>query len=112
MAFINDPAGRICSWGYPLAECYGVLPLDYDGEVPPQMLMIDVPEAEYVVFEHGPFDYEQENRSVEEKIEKAMTDFDFSGTGYRFDTTTPGRVFYFYHDPARFWKYIRPVRKV
>lgn len=113
MAFINDPAGRICSWGYPLAECYGVrLPLDYDGEVPPQMLMVDVPEEEYVVFEHGPFDYEQENRSVEEKIERAMAEFDFTGTGYCIDTTTPGRCFYFYHDPKRFWKYIRPVRKV
>lgn len=113
MAFINDPAGRICSWGYPLAECYGVrLPLDYDGEVPPQMLMVDVPEEEYVVFEHGPFDYEQENRSVEEKIERAMAEFDFTGTGYCIDTTTPGRIFYFYHDPKRFWKYIRPVRKV
>lgn len=38
------------------------------------MLMMDVPEAEYIVFEHGPFDYEQENRSVEENIEKAMAD--------------------------------------
>lgn len=113
MAFINDPAGRVCSWGFPLAECYGVrLPLDYDGEVPPQMLMIDVPEAEYVVFEHGPFDYEQENCSVEEKIEKAMADFDFTGTGYSFDTTTPGKIFYFYHNPEKYWKYIRPVRKV
>lgn len=113
MAYINDTAGRICSWGYPLTECYGVrLPSDYDGVVPPQMLMIDVPEAEYVVFEHGPFDYEQENRSVEEKIEKAMAEFDFTDTGYCLDTTTPGRIFYFYHDPKRFWKYIRPVRKV
>lgn len=30
MAFINEPAGRISSWGIPLAECYGVrLPIDY-----------------------------------------------------------------------------------
>ena len=53
-------------------------------------MMIDVPEAEYIVFEHGPFDYEQENRSVEEKIEKAMADFDFSGTGYCYDTRPEG----------------------
>ena len=54
---------------------YGVcLPFDYKGDVPPQMLMMEVPEAEYIVFEHGPFDYEQENRSVEENIEKAMAD--------------------------------------
>lgn len=111
MAFINEPAGRICSWGIPLAECYGVrLPVDYDGQVPPQMLLIDVPEGEYIVFEHGPFDFEKENSAVEEKIEKAMSDFDFSATDYCLDTA-PGRIFYFYHDCKRFWKYIRPVRR-
>ena len=111
MAYMNDPDGRLCDWGIPRTECYGVrLPADYKGEVPPQMLLIDVPEAEYIAFEHGPFDYEQENRSVEEKIEKAMADFDFSDTGYCFDSS-PGRILYFYHNPERFWKYIRPVKK-
>lgn len=111
MAYINDPEGRLCDWGIPRTECYGVrLPFDYNGEVPPQMLMIDVPEAEYIVFEHGPFNYEQENRSVEEIVEKAMATFDFSETDYCFDTT-PGRIIYFYHNPERFFKYIRPVKK-
>lgn len=111
MAYINDPAGRICSWGIPLAECYGVrLPVDYGGEVPPQMLLIDVPEGEYIVFEHGPFDFETENQSVEEKIEAAMKAYDYAAAGYCLDTT-PGRIFYFYHDASRFWKYVRPVRK-
>ena len=94
-----------------LTECYGVrLPMDYKGGVPPQMLMADVPEAEYIVFEHGPFDYEQENRSVEEQIEKAMAAFDFTGTGYCYDTA-PGRIIYMYFNPEQFFKYIRPVRK-
>jgi AraC-like DNA-binding protein len=111
MAYINDPDGRLCDWGIPRTECYGVrLPFNYKGEVPPQMLMVDVPEAEYIVFEHGPFNYEQENRSVEEEIEKAMETFDFAGTGYYFDTS-PGRIIYFYHNPERFFKYIRPVRR-
>ncbi len=112
MAYINEPAGRICSWGIPLAECYGVrLPADYDGDIPPQMLLIDVPEGEYLVFEHGPFDFERENQSVEEKIEAAMKAYDYAADGYCLDTT-PGRIFYFYHDPERFWKYVRPVRKI
>lgn len=112
MAYINEPNGRLCSWGFPLAECYGVrLPADYSGEVPPQMLLADVPEGEYIVFEHGPFDYERENCQVEEAIEKAMAAFDYDSAGYYLDTA-PGRVFYFYHDPERFWKYIRPVRKL
>ncbi|MBX4271539.1 helix-turn-helix transcriptional regulator [Clostridium estertheticum] len=111
MAYINDPDGRLCDWGIPRTECYGTrLPFDYKGEVPPQMLMIDVPEAEYIVFEHGAFDYEQENRSVEEKIEKAMATFNFAITGYCFDAS-PGRIIYLYYNPERFLKYIRPVRR-
>lgn len=112
MAFINEPTGRICSWGIPLAESYGVrLPPDYSGPVPEQMRLMDVPEGEYIVFEHGPFDFETQNQSVEAKIEAAMKEFDYAASGYTLDTT-PGRVFYFYHDCTRYWKYIRPVRKL
>ncbi len=112
MAFVNEPTGRICSWGIPLAECYGVrLPMDYDGEIPAQMQMMDVPEGEYIVFEHGPFDYATENQAVEAKIEAAMAEFDYASSGYELDTTQ-GRIFYFYHDCERYWKYVRPVRRV
>ena len=112
MAFVNEPTGRICSWGIPLAECYGVrLPMDYDGEVPSQMQLMDVPEDEYIVFEHGPFDFETENSTVEAEIEKVMKEFDYASSGYCLDTT-PGRIFYFYHDCKRYWKYIRPVKKI
>jgi hypothetical protein len=74
------------------------------------MQLMDIPQEEYIVFEHGPFSYEKENHTVEQVIEKAMAEFDFSGTGYALDTT-PGRIAYFYHDPEQFWKYIRPVRR-
>ena len=111
MAFIHDPAGKSFCYGIPRVECYGVrLPAEYQGDVPPQMTLKDVPEGEYLVFEHGPFDYEQENWSVQEKIEKAVADFQYGGTGYCFDDS-PGRITYLYHDPERFWKEIRPVRK-
>lgn len=112
MAFINEPEGRICSWGIPLAESYGVrLPYDYTGEVPQQMQLMNVEEGTYIVFEHGPFDFESQNQSVEQKIEDAMKNFDYDSAGYELDITQ-GRVFYFYHDCKRFWKYIRPVRKI
>ena len=111
MAWLNAPEGRICSWGIPLAECYGVrLAADYNGPVPEQMLMMDVPEGEYIVFEHGPFDFETENAAVEAKIEAAMREFDYAASGYQLDMT-PGRIFYFYHDQTRYWKYVRPVRR-
>lgn len=111
MAFINEPEGRICSWGIPLAEAYGVrLPWDYDGPVPDGMLLMDVEEGEYIVFEHGPFDFATENAQVEAKIEKAMSEFNYPESGRALDTAQ-GRVFYFYHDCQRFWKYVRPVKK-
>ena len=111
MAYIWDSEGRLCDWGIPRTECYGVrLPADWQGEVPSSLRLADVPEAEYLVFEHGPFDYEQENRTVEEKIERAMATFDFEGTGYCYDDE-PGRILYFYFDPGRVWKYVRPVRR-
>ena len=112
MAFINEPAGRICSWGIPLAESYGVrLPGDYAGPVPEQMLLMDVPEGEYIVFEHGPFDFETQSQAVEAKMEAAMAGFDYAAAGYALDVTQ-GRVFYFYHDCKRYLKYIRPVRRL
>lgn len=112
MAFINEPEGRICSWGIPIAEAYGVrLPLDYNEEIPLQMQIMDVPEGEYIVFEHGAFDFETENATVEAEIEKAMKEFDYTKSGYELDTAQ-GRVFYFYHDCKRFWKYVRPIIKI
>ncbi len=112
MAYINEPDGRICSWGIPLAEAYGVrLPVEYSGELPEQMMLMDVPEGEYIVFEHGPFDFATENGAVEQNIEAAMKEFDYAANGYSLDTTQ-GRVFYFYHDEKRFWKYVRPVKRV
>lgn len=80
------------------------------GEVPPQMLLSDIPGGDYIVFEHGPFYLETDNSAAEAKIEKAMKNFDYSASGYVLDTS-PGRAFYFYHDYKRYWKYIRPVRK-
>lgn len=112
MAYINDPNGRLCDWGIPRIECWGArLPADYSGEIPPQMSVMEIPEAEYIVFEHGAFDYEQENQSVEAKIEQAMASFDYGAAGYQLDRS-PGRIMYFYYDPKQYFKYIRPVKKL
>lgn len=112
MGYINDPAGRLCAWGYPRIESYGVrLPADYDGPVPAPLELMDVAEGEYLVFEHGPFDYEQECRTVEDKVEAAMAGFDYAAAGCELDTATPGRLTYFYFEPGQYFKYIRPIRR-
>ncbi|MEK5288243.1 hypothetical protein MKY69_01230 [Streptococcus sp. FSL R7-0212] len=95
-----------------MAESYGVrLPHDYAGEVPEHMQLMDVEEGTYIVFEHGPFDMTTQNQSVEMKIEQAMKTFDYELSGYELDKSQ-GKIFYFYYDPKRFWKYIRPVKKL
>lgn len=106
-----EDGGSFPCYPVPRYECYGCrLPVNYAGPVPEQMLLKDVPEGEYIVFEHGPFDYDQENRSVEFAIDKAQEDFDWSATDYEFDPTM-GRMHYFYHDPDRYWKELWPVRR-
>ena len=37
--------------------------------------------------------------------------FDYDKSGYILDTTQ-GRVFYFYHDFGRFWRYVRLAKKL
>ena len=111
MGYLNDTSGRLCDWGYLRTECYGVrLSADYSGPVPPQMILTDIPEGSYIVFEHGPFDYEQECRTVEENVEAAMRSFDYAANGCRLDTDTPGRITYFYFHSGHYLKYIRPVQ--
>lgn len=92
-------------------EAYGVrLPADWSGEVPAQMLLLNVPEGEYIVFEHGKFDYEQESETVGDKLQAAMDGFDYSGTDYILNNS-PGRLSYFYFDPEKYKKRVLPVKR-
>jgi hypothetical protein len=91
------------------AEAYGVrLPVNYNGPTPENMLLIDIPETEYIVFEHGPFNYEEERETVGKELEEAMNAFDFSKTEYKPDASS-GRIGYFYFVPDSFEKRIQPV---
>jgi hypothetical protein len=93
------------------AEAYGVrLPANYNGPTPAQMRLIDIPETEYIVFEHGPFNYDEESETVGKKLQEAMNAFDFSKTEYKPDTSS-GRIAYFYFMPESFEKRIQPVIK-
>ena len=93
------------------AKAYGArLPADYSGPKPENMLLIDVPETEYIVFEHGPFNYEEESETVGRKLEEAVNSFDFSKTEYKPDNSA-GRIGYFYFVPESFVKRIQPVIK-
>jgi len=104
MAYIFESNGK-------KAESYGVrLPAHYNGPKPENMLLIDIPEMEYIVFEHGPFDYEKESETVGQKLQEVINAFDFSKTEYKPDTSS-GRIGYFYFIPESFEKRIQPVIK-
>ena len=104
MATLFEPEG-VC------AQAYGVrLPMEGERVVPAPMLLLDVPEAEYIVFEHGAFDYEQETETVGARLQEAIDGFDFEGTRYVSEESA-GRVGYYYFDPARYVKRILPVRR-
>jgi AraC-like DNA-binding protein len=93
------------------AEAYGVrLSADWNGAIPAQMLMCEVPEAEYIVFEHGKFDYEQECETAGEKLQNAMDGFEYGGTDYIPDQST-GRLSYFFFDPDKYQKRVLPVKR-
>ena len=92
-------------------EAYGVrLPADYDGDIPEHMLLLDVPEADYLAFEHGSFDYEQECETVYEKLQAAIEGFDYGVTDYSPDDEA-GRVAYYFFDPEKFIKRVLPVKR-
>lgn len=73
------------------------------------MLIVDIAESEYIVFEHGPFNYDQENRSIESKLETAMSSFDFNDTDVCYDITSE-RIIYSYYNPQHCIKYVRPIK--
>lgn len=104
MGYIQEADGRC-------PEAYGIrLPHDYAGLVPEQMLMLDIPAGEYIVFEHGPFVFDRRSNSVSERIRQEMESFAIDETEYAFDDE-PGRIRYYYHNPERFMKRVLPVRK-
>lgn len=104
MAYLYEADGR-------RAECYGIrLPAGYDGPVPEQMLMHTVPAGEYMVFEHGPFDFERDGASVLDTIAGAVAAFDQEQSDYASDCI-PGRLSYLYFDPQSFAKRVLPVRR-
>ncbi|MCL2249705.1 MAG: helix-turn-helix transcriptional regulator [Oscillospiraceae bacterium] len=104
MAHINESDGRV-------PECYGIrLAPDYNSDVPKPLTMVDVPEAEYIVFEHGPFSHDGEGETVGNKTLEAIANYDYTETAHELDNS-PGRMAYFYYEPDKFYKHIKPVRK-
>ncbi len=54
MAYINDPDGRLCDWGIPRTECYGVrLPFDYKAKYHHKCLWLMFPKPSILFLNMG-----------------------------------------------------------
>ena len=51
------------------------------------------------------------HKNFRNDIQDPINNFDYDKSGYILDTTQ-GRVFYFYHDFGRFWRYVRLAKKL
>ena len=61
---------------------------DYAGEVPEGFDVIDLPEADFMVFQGEPFE-ETEYCAAIEGVQEAIKRFDPRGRGYRWDEENP-----------------------
>ncbi|WP_314590948.1 helix-turn-helix domain-containing protein [Paenibacillus terrigena] len=81
--------GQTAGWFYRNEQkgyLYGIpVALDYSGAIPAGMECREIPESEYLVFFHPPFDYLKDNSAVISKVEQVTWNFDPSGLGYKWD---------------------------
>lgn len=91
---------------------YGIpVPLDYDGPVPEGMECRVIPESEYLVFHHPPFDYLRDNGPVMRAVEDMAWHFDPRTMGYEWDEET--KQDYQRHFPEGYgYAVLRPIRKI
>jgi len=91
---------------------YGIpVPLDYDGPVPEGMECRVIPESEYLVFHHPPFDYLRDNGQVMKAVEDKAWNFDPGTMGYAWDEEV--KQDYQRHFPEGYgYAVLRPVRKI
>lgn len=91
-------------------EAYGIrLPADWKGEIPKGFLLQPIESTDYLVFQHGPFDFEKEADQVYGMLQKAMDTFSYQEVDFVPDIS-PGRLVYFYFDPDLYAKYLLPIQ--
>lgn len=81
--------GQTAGWFYQNGQkgyLYGIpVSPEYDGPIPAGMECKDIPESEYLVFLHPPFDYLKDNGAVMRTVEEAASKFDPEEMGYEWD---------------------------
>lgn len=107
--------GQTAGWFYQNGQkgyLYGIpVSTDYDGPIPVGMECKEIPESEYLVFFHPPFDYLKDNGAVMRTVEDVAWNFDPRSMGYEWDEGV--KQDYQRHFPEGYgYAVLRPVRKI
>ncbi|WP_379145853.1 helix-turn-helix domain-containing protein [Paenibacillus sp. sgz500992] len=107
--------GQTAGWFYKNGQkgyLYGIpVSSDYNGKIPEGMECRDIPESEYLVFFHPPFDYLKDNGQVMRTVEQVAWNYDPKVMGYAWDEET--KQDYQRHFPEGYgYAVLRPVRKL
>jgi hypothetical protein len=114
MSYLALPGqlGQTAGWFYLNGQkgyLYGIpVSADYSGEIPEGMECRDIPESEYLVFYHPPFDYLKDNGQVMNTVEQVAWNFDPKKMGYEWDEEAKQER----HYPEGYgYAVLRPVKK-
>lgn len=90
---------------------YGTgVPLDYDGEVPKEFTIREIPASDYLVFSYPVFDFMTENADVMGAVEQLAFHFDPAELGYAWNEEEC--QIYQRHYPEKLgYQVVRPVKK-
>ncbi|KWX74776.1 AraC family transcriptional regulator [Paenibacillus jilunlii] len=107
--------GQTAGWFYQNGRkgyLYGIpVAADYNGEIPEGMEVRDIPESEYLVFFHPPFDYLKDNGRVMRTVEQVAWNYNPESMGYQWDEDT--KQDYQRHFPEGYgYAVLRPVKKL
>lgn len=91
---------------------YGIpVSKDFNSEIPEGMECKEIPESEYLVFFHPPFDYLKDNDGAMSIVEDVAWSFDATNLGYEWDEES--KPDYQRHFPEKYgYAVLRPVRKL
>ncbi len=112
---VGEFDGQIGGWFYDESGkkgyLYGIrLPIDYNGQLPKQMICTDISEKEYIVFSHPVFDYEAIGHSACEAVENAMDNYDYAACGCEQDKDS---MIYQMHNPDHIgYRLYVPVKSI
>lgn len=107
--------GQTAGWFYQGGQkgyLYGIpVAPDYNGPIPEGMECREIPESEYLVFFHPPFDYLKDNGAVMRTVEDLAWGFSPETMGYAWDEET--KQDYQRHFPEGYgYTVLRPVKKL